>query len=201
MNGPVVAVWWSRAAGDVRELARALLVEAAARALDQPAETITVAHEPSGRPCLTGGAARLHVGVSHCAAGAVAVVLSPLAPVGIDIEVVRPLPARRLAGRWMLPEESEWLATHPPDERVGAFLRLWTYKEAVGKAYGTGLRGGGLRRPMPVHRAVRPELRAIPGDPQMAAAGLATGDIVLAVACGSRVADGLAVAVTEVPGG
>ena len=29
MNGPVVAVWWSRAAGDVRELARALLVEAA----------------------------------------------------------------------------------------------------------------------------------------------------------------------------
>ena len=62
-----------------------------------------------------------------------------------------PSAARAGAGRARFaPAEAAWLAERDADGRARDFLRLWTAKEAVGKALGTGLRGGGLRRLMPV---------------------------------------------------
>ena len=50
-----VTVWLSRTGDDPRPVARALLIRAAARMLNLPADAIEVAHEPGGRPYLGGG--------------------------------------------------------------------------------------------------------------------------------------------------
>jgi 4'-phosphopantetheinyl transferase len=174
-----VKVWLSRTGDDPRPVARALLIRAAARMLNLPADAIEVAHEPGGRPYLRGRGAHLYVSVSHCP-GVAAVAISPCAAVGVDVEAVRPLPALELALRWLPAAEAAWLRGQPPDRQVRAFLALWTVKEAVGKAYGTGLRGGGLRRAVGV-----PGPRLAPVGPDMAAATpTAPPGLVLAVACG-----------------
>ena len=63
---------------------------------------------------------------------------------GVDVERVRPRPrALDLARSRLHPREAEALSAVPagPDRDV-AFARLWTAKEAVLKARGTGLAGG-----------------------------------------------------------
>ncbi len=202
MLGPKVVVWWSRTSGNVRERAHALLATAVSQTLGVPAGDVVVAHEPSGRPVVRTAGRALHAGISHCRDGVVAVALSDLAPVGVDVEVVRPLEWRPLARRWMLVAEAEWVAEQPASAQVEAFLRLWTYKEAVGKAYGFGLRGGGLQRPAPIHGEPPTTpwcLVAAPGDGGVCAAvGRPTGDLVLAVACASPRAAGAVAAIREV---
>nr|WP_239062753.1 4'-phosphopantetheinyl transferase superfamily protein [Streptomyces sp. SID13031] len=69
-------------------------------------------------------------------------------PVGIDLEDRYPRDITALAHRWFAPTELAWLAGQP--EELEAFLHLWTAKEAVGKALGTGLRNAGLSREMPL---------------------------------------------------
>ncbi len=62
------------------------------------------------------------------------------APVGVDVEPVRP---RRLAAllRILVPAERDWVAGAPSeDEAMRRFLRLWTLKESVSKAAGTGFK-------------------------------------------------------------
>jgi 4'-phosphopantetheinyl transferase len=199
----LVQVWWGRCAGDSRREARALLIEAAAAALDIPAQAVEVSYEPGGRPCLLGVGAGLHVGVSHCRAGAIAVVTSTVAPVGVDVEVIRPVPWQQMAGRHMAADEVDWLADLPAGEQVAAFFRLWTYKESVGKAYGVGLRGGGLRR---IGGSAAPAgnpaldgpwtLSATPDDSAMVAAvARPAPDVMLAVACHDGRANGSAAAI------
>ena len=63
------------------------------------------------------------------------------APVGIDLEAVRPLAAGMYA-KTARPEEWDRLGGRTPT----AFFRLWTAKEAVLKAVGIGLRGLGRCR-------------------------------------------------------
>src|SRR5881275_234108 len=65
-------------------------------------------------------------------------------------ELLRRLPVVALARRWFTAAEADWVAAQPVHRRTRCFLTLWTGKEAMGKAIGDGLRGGGLRRPMPV---------------------------------------------------
>ncbi len=229
---PLVRVWWSRCIGDARPAAHALLMSAASRLLGRPVNELSVSHEPGGRPVLVGPdlsalspATRnlatsamaepgLHVSVSHCRAGVVAAALSVAGPVGVDVETVRPLPWEQMAGRWFSADEQAWLRDVPVDEQVRAFLRLWTYKEAVGKAYGSGLRGGGLRRtggrgsagaPRDGTWTLTPMLGSTaddpPDDPAMVAAvAYAASDVVLAVACATAAASGSTVAVEYVDG-
>lgn len=212
MSGPAVRAWWVRTSGDVRERARALLVAAAARTLAVPAGRIGVDHDGAGRPVLAGAGAGLHVAVSHCRVGVVAVAVSRLAPVGVDVEVVRPFDWRPVAGRFMTEGELAWLDGLAEPDRLPAFLHLWTAKEAVGKAYGTGLRGGGLRRRMVVAGAggrlgdgatgARWRLAPTPDDGAMAAAvGRPAPDVVLAVACHGGAAGEAVATVGEDDGG
>ncbi len=183
-----VRVWLRRIAGDPRQQARALLVDAVAGLLELPSSAIELAYEPAGRPYLTGAASGLHVGLSHTR-GWVALAATGLGPVGVDIEVVRPLPTVALARRWLRPEEASWVSDRPADQQTRAFLQLWTYKEAIGKAAGVGLRGGGLRRAVtlpvpwpPVDPA--PRLHPLPDVADLVAAAPAVpGEILLAVAC------------------
>lgn len=111
--------------------------------------TLTVCHAPGGRPLLHGLGPGVHLSISH-GRGLAAVAVTGLAPVGVDIEAVRPLPAVPLAHRWFLPGEAAWLGALPEQHRHAAYFWLWTHKEAMGKALGTGLDDGGLLRAVPL---------------------------------------------------
>jgi phosphopantetheine--protein transferase-like protein len=108
-----------------------------------PAE-ITVDNDDQGRPRATGAFRATHVSLAHCAGEGrrpgIAVALAGPSPVGIDIEAV----AERDAGTEeiaLTPAERALLDGRPGDERATLFARLWTAKEAVAKAIGTGLAG------------------------------------------------------------
>ena len=61
--------------------------------------------------------------------------------VGVDVERLRPIPELEgLMARVCTPEECAELAAEPPTQREGAFLALWTRKEALAKMTGAGLR-------------------------------------------------------------
>jgi 4'-phosphopantetheinyl transferase len=63
--------------------------------------------------------------------------------VGIDVETVRPRArALELSRRFFAAAETDVLTGLPEDERLPAFLTLWTAKEAVLKAHGGGLSYG-----------------------------------------------------------
>jgi hypothetical protein len=64
----------------------------------------------------------------------------------VDVEATRPLSATGLARHWFDADEAAWVADRPEESLTTDFLRLWTAKEALGKALGTGLRGGGTKR-------------------------------------------------------
>jgi 4'-phosphopantetheinyl transferase len=61
--------------------------------------------------------------------------------IGVDVERVDDrAEALALSERFFAPAEQAWLMAQPADERQTAFFRLWTCKEAVLKALGSGLR-------------------------------------------------------------
>lgn len=176
-----VYVWTGRTDGDQRELTRRLLRRAGGALLDRAEAEIGVRRTPGGRPEVYAPDGRtLAVSVSHVD-GLVVVAARPGGPVGVDVERRRPLPALALAERWYDPAEVAWLRARDPAGRELDFLRLWTAKEAVGKALGAGLRDGGLRRRVP-EPAGEP-LRPLPGRPDLRVGHPTAGDgLVLAVA-------------------
>ena len=176
---------WLSDGGSRRGQGRSLLVEAAAAQLGCQAGAITLDREAGGRPVLGGAAAGLHVALAHTHDGVVAVACSLAGPVGVDVEHLRELPVAGLAARWFAQAECRWLAQLPPEARSAAFLLLWTQKEAVGKALGTGLRGSGLRREVPqiAADAREPRPRPVPGyAPLLVTAWSHRPGLILAVA-------------------
>jgi 4'-phosphopantetheinyl transferase len=139
----------SRVDGQERRAARELAIRSAATVAGVRADEVRLEHEPTGRPVLGGATEGLHVSISH-SRGVVAVALTQLAPVGVDIEVMRPVDAVSLARRWFTAAEADWVNRQPLSLREQAFLWLWTCKEAIGKARGLGLREHGLRHPVPI---------------------------------------------------
>jgi 4'-phosphopantetheinyl transferase len=91
----------------------------------------------NGKPTLANS--DLAFNLSHSGGEAVLAVAGT-GPVGVDIEVVSE--ARDLLGladRYFSPDESKRLRQLPEAERVSAFYRCWTRKEAFIKALGEGL--------------------------------------------------------------
>jgi len=71
------------------------------------------------------------------------VALTQERPLGVDLEVRRPLmDALALARRFFSPREYQTLAQAAPAERERRFLEYWTAKEAYLKATGEGLSAG-----------------------------------------------------------
>lgn len=182
----MVRLWLARGCADC--LART----AVAHALGCPESEVELGREPGGRPYTPG----LHLSLSH-AGDVAAVAVTTLGPVGVDVEPRRDLPAAALAARWFTPDEASWVAGRPDD-----FLPLWTRKEAVGKALGSGLGRTGLRRPMPLPPApTGPSLAtAVPGCDGMALYGIEVDGLVLAVACAAPDALGAAVVLVSTVG-
>lgn len=61
--------------------------------------------------------------------------------VGIDIECIRPIDMLKIAKRFFIQEEYDYLASLPKAERQRTFFRIWTCKEAFIKARGLSLSG------------------------------------------------------------
>jgi 4'-phosphopantetheinyl transferase len=91
-----------------------------------------------GKPRLAGDG-QVHFNLSHCEERAV-LAISDAAEVGIDLERERPIEHVDLAKRYFHPNEVAAItASRDEAEQRSAFFLVWTLKEAVVKALGTGL--------------------------------------------------------------
>lgn len=104
-----------------------------------PAE-IRFAAGSGGKPELAGSAqGALDFNLSHSGERAL-IGLAPTAAIGVDVELIRPISdAGQIARTHFAADEASSLLALPPDEIERVFYGLWTRKEAVVKAHGTGL--------------------------------------------------------------
>jgi 4'-phosphopantetheinyl transferase len=103
-----------------------------------PAAELRLQYGANGKPSIRQGAcAAPHFNLTHSDRLA-ALAVSPKRPVGIDIEDIRPV-EEPLARDIFSPAEYAALKDLPDGERLRAFYRGWTRKEAVVKAIGEGL--------------------------------------------------------------
>lgn len=91
-----------------------------------------------GKPEISGGPTGIHINLSH-SGDCVAAAVSTAGPIGVDIE--RALPDSRLE---VVPDvltarEQNMLRFLRGNERWMRFIRIWTIKEACGKALGLGM--------------------------------------------------------------
>jgi 4'-phosphopantetheinyl transferase len=112
------------------------------RCLELNPSEVPIVAGPGGKPLLDPAfTARppLHFNVAH-SGPFVALALATSGPVGVDIEMMRPLPGlAELAARVLSAGELRVLEMLPARIRSEAFFAAWTRKEAVLKAMGTGL--------------------------------------------------------------
>ena len=163
--GSSVQVWLAPVGAEPRVAAHNLLRTLAGTLVDNP----TLRHDEAGRPHIHGLA--VSVSYSH---RLIAVAASYDGPLGIDLEEISSRDFGGLAGRWFGARELEWMGRQ--EDELVAFLRLWTGKEAVGKALGLGLGEAGLRREMPLGGG------AVESVPGLVVTHLGWPDAVLAVA-------------------
>lgn len=118
-------------------VARARMRERLGAALGEAPEHLIFETEAQGRPFLKGHEATLSFNLSH-SEGLGALAVSFDARVGVDVEAVRPL----------ADHEMDWPLSHAEraalrglrgKDRLDAFFRFWTLKEAFIKAHGAGL--------------------------------------------------------------
>lgn len=194
-NDAVVDLWWTSIEGNARAIGAAVdglddgerrradrfTVEAgrmrfiAAHAMLRllisrdlgvgPAE-LRFADGPRGKPSLAEPAVHPapRFNISH--SGDLAVVVLADSEVGVDVEMIRPVPnLERLALRFFSEAERQRLAADAGLDREATFLAMWTGKEAYLKAVGSGVA-------MPL-RAVEidpggPAIERLAGDPHAA---------------------------------
>lgn len=108
--------------------------------LGMAAGEVEFAQGPFGKPILSGAAGAFHFSATH-AAGHTWMAVGGAGPLGLDVELEAPL-LSELPGllAQLAPAEQRALERVVERERVAAFLDVWTRKEAVLKAAGTGLR-------------------------------------------------------------
>lgn len=80
----------------------------------------------------------IDVSVAH-AGEQIAVALARGPRIGVDVERIRDLDVGELARSTFTSDEAAQLAALPAGERTAAFFRLWTCKESIVKALGTGI--------------------------------------------------------------
>jgi 4'-phosphopantetheinyl transferase len=112
--------------------------------LDRRMADVRIEHGAYGKPQIADAA--LEFNLSH-SGGALLLGLSRDRAVGVDLETAqrKTRPVAELARRWFAPAETAALEVLPADRQQAAFLRLWTAKEALVKAQGSGI-GAGLHQ-------------------------------------------------------
>lgn len=126
-------------------VARAILRLILSRYLGLLPQQLRLRTNPWGKPELDPEPAslqpRLTFNLSHSEALALYAVTGGRA-IGIDLEYLRPLPEaelEQLAARYFAPAEYRTLLSLADEEKLPAFFRCWTSKEAYVKARGQGL--------------------------------------------------------------
>ncbi len=140
-------------------LRRALAAE-----LNVPAQSLGFTTDAAGKPHLAGAhAGALEFSLSHSAALAV-IAVSRTVPVGADVELIESITdSNAVARRHFSHDEWHALDRLAGDERVEAFYRIWTRKEAYIKATGSGL-GHALDRFVVSHARDDARIASIEGD-------------------------------------
>lgn len=109
-----------------------------ARCLGRAAESLRFSVGPFGKPRLVDPPQDVRFNLSH--AGERALLATTLGQeIGVDLEAHRAIEVIELAQTFFGPREIEALKMLPEPERVSAFFRCWTRKEAFIKALGQGL--------------------------------------------------------------
>jgi 4'-phosphopantetheinyl transferase len=163
-------------------VARAELRRLLANHLGAPPRICYGAH---GKPALVGGGLAFNVSHAHDL-GVIAVACDR--EIGVDVEREREVDIAGLATRYFSPREREELLALPDAERLAAFFRCWTRKEAYVKARGEGLAipldaftvsiGRQTDVTLAADDAARWSLRALDVDPGYAAAiAVSTGSL------------------------
>lgn len=116
---------------------RGRLRELLARYTATPPQDLTLGSGPNGKPYVAVPPVRLHFNLTH-SDGLAALAVSPDAEVGLDIERIEPLREGGLEGNFSRREQAA-LAQLSGEDRLTAFYRCWTRKEAIVKAHGAGL--------------------------------------------------------------
>lgn len=120
---------------------RGLLRQVLGRYLRCAPENVELCCEPGGKPavCTSSQSDVLHLSISH-AADVALFAFSRHSVVGIDVELIRPIPemCAIVQDCFSAREQVAWDRL-PEDQRQEAFFHFWTRKEAVLKAMGTGL--------------------------------------------------------------
>lgn len=98
--------------------------------------SIPFEYSRNGKPLVPGGPS---FSISH-SGGFVLLAFAADGRLGVDVEAVRvPRDLLKLARRAFVPEEAAEIAAMREDERLRPFFRIWSRKEAILKALGTGL--------------------------------------------------------------
>lgn len=118
--------------------AHAWMRTALAKFLGCPAQSLCFDADAGGKPRLVGIPIDLRFNLSHAGERAL-LAIAIGQEVGIDIELVRSIETLELARRFFSRGEVSALRALSRAERVDAFFRCWTRKEAFIKAVGAGL--------------------------------------------------------------
>jgi 4'-phosphopantetheinyl transferase len=122
---------------------RAALRRILAAVTGQPAPRIAIATGEGGKPELADNPDGLHFNASR--SKDYALIALARAPVGVDIEAVRPeFSWHTIAMHWFHPREQALLARAPETRRADLFFQIWTHKEAYFKGVGLGLDRGAM---------------------------------------------------------
>lgn len=113
--------------------------EILARYIDAQPAAISFALNEFGKPeiAFEGGAAP-YFNLSH-SKGLAALAVCEAAAIGVDIEAIRPVAVDDLASSYFSAAENQDLLESSAEDRIAAFFRCWTRKEAFLKAVGDGL--------------------------------------------------------------
>lgn len=117
--------------------ARGQLRQILARYVEIKPELLQFGYATHGKPYLPARINDIHFNLSHSSFLA-AIAVSRVKEVGIDIEEIRPI-KEDIAKRFFSEAENEGLGRLPPDDRLRGFYNVWTRKEALIKALGSGL--------------------------------------------------------------
>jgi 4'-phosphopantetheinyl transferase len=119
---------------------RAFLRHVLGRAMGQGASELRFLYGTNGKPLLAFGGEQVSFNLAHAGGLAICLVGHDCGEVGVDVEFVRPLPElHALAKLACGPGERTRFDAEAPSRRTRAFYEMWTRKEAVLKARGTGL--------------------------------------------------------------